>query len=364
VTLVDPVSDQHRAALARADRDQASLAGADRDQAAPARPDHHEAALARAADILTGASSAVLLAHVNPDADALGSALALGLGLAGSGMDVAVSFAEPDAVPQSLSSLPGQHLVVDPDQLPCNPDLVVTLDVGSAGRLGALEGLLEGASRVLVVDHHATNTRFGDDHFVDPSAEATGVLVARLLDALGIEINPDIATNLYAGLATDTVSFRHATAGTHELAARLVDAGARPAELLAPITDLHPFGWLEMLAAVLGRAVLIPGVAAGADFVHTCVTLSDGAGLRQEEVDSVIDIVRTTAPRGVTAVAKQTDSERWQVSLRSSGTTDVSEVARALGGGGHSWAGGFTHHGDYPSAISRILDVLAADPER
>jgi phosphoesterase RecJ-like protein len=327
-------------------------------------PRPHDAALTRAADLLTGASSAVLLAHVNPDADALGSALALGLGLAGTGVDVAVSFAEPASVPDSLAGLPGQHLVVDPADLPAHPELLVTLDVGSAERLGTLEGLLDGASRVLVIDHHPTNTRFGDDHLIDPGAEATGVLVAHLLDALGIELDRDIATNLYAALATDTVLFRHATAATHEMAARLVEAGARPAELLGPITDLHPFGWLEMLAAVLGRAVLVPGVIGGADLVHTCVTLSDHAGLRTEEIDSVIDIVRTTAPGGVTAVAKQLGPARWQVSLRSGGDTDVAQVAHTLGGGGHTWAAGFTYDGDYPSAITRLLDVLAADSAR
>lgn len=210
-----------------------------------------------------------------------------------------------------------------------------------------------------MVDHHASNTLFGDDHLVDPTAEATGVLVARLLDALGIRLNPDIATNLYAGLATDTVSFRHATAATHQLAARLVAAGARPAELMAPITDIHPFGWLEMLAAVLGRAVRVPGVAGGADLVHTCVTISDGDGLRPEEVDSVIDIVRTTAPGGVAAVAKQVEADRWQVSLRSSGSTDVSALAIVLGGGGHTWAAGFSHDGDYPTAIARLISGLA-----
>lgn len=95
--------------------------------------DRHDRALARAADLLTGTTSVVLLAHVNPDADALGSALALGLGLAQSGMDVAVAFAEPSAVPESLSALPGQHLVVEPKDLPEHPELVVTLDVGSPG---------------------------------------------------------------------------------------------------------------------------------------------------------------------------------------------------------------------------------------
>jgi phosphoesterase RecJ-like protein len=140
-----------------------------------------------------------------------------------------------------------------------------------------------------------------------------------------------------------------------------VSAGARPAELLAPITDLHPFGWLEMLAAVLGRAVLVPGVAAGgADLVHTSVTLADCAGLRTEEVDSVIDIVRTTAPGGVTAVAKQLGPERWQISLRSSGPTDVSAIADSLGGGGHTWAAGYSHDGDYATAMADLLAELMA----
>lgn len=318
-----------------------------------------EADLAVASSLLAGARSAVLLAHINPDADALGSALALGLGLSRQGAAVAVSFAEPDRVPQSLMGLPGQHLIVPPGDLPERPDLVVTLDVGSAGRLGSLEPLLAEAGTVLVVDHHRTNTRFGDHHLVDPDAEATGVLVARLLDALGVDIDADIAAGLYAGLATDTVSFRHVTASTHRLAARLVAAGARPTELLGPITDVHPFGWLAMLAGVLGRAVHVPAVVAGEPLVHTSVSLLDAEGMRPEELDSVIDIVRTTAGAGVTAVAKQLDSDRWQISLRSGGAADVAAAAVALGGGGHSWAAGFTHHGDYPSAIRRLVMELA-----
>jgi len=323
----------------------------------PDNPDRPTRELAEAAGLLAAAPSAVLLAHVNPDADALGSALALGLALQRRGTEVAVAFAEPDAVPQSLAALPGQHLIRPVAALPARPGLVVTLDVGAAGRLGALQALLPVADMVLVVDHHRTNTRFGTHHLIDPAAEATGVLVARLLEVLGEPIDADIAANLYAGLATDTVSFRHATGDTHRLAARLVDAGVRPGELLGPITDAHPFGWLAMLAAVLGRAVRMPQVA-GVGMVHTCVRLADAAGLRAEEVDSVIDIVRTTAGRGVTAVAKQTGPEGWQVSLRSGGSTDVAAVATALGGGGHSWAAGFSHRGDYASAIDRLRQTL------
>ncbi len=312
-----------------------------------------------AARILAAAPSAVLLAHVNPDADALGSALALGLALSRRGSRIAVSFAEPQEVPESLAGLPGAHLITRPERLPDRPGLVVTLDVAAAERLGALAALLFAADQVLVVDHHGTNTRFGDHHLVDPLAEATCVLVARLLDDMRVTIDPEIAACLYAGLATDTLSFRNATAATHQLAARLVHAGARPAELLRPITDEHPFGYLPMLAAVLGRAERITGAAGDEALVHASVTLRDAAGLRSEEVDSVIDIIRTTAGAGVTAVAKQVDAASWQVSLRSGGALDVAAVARTLGGGGHWWAAGFHHRGDYRSAIRRLRDALA-----
>ncbi len=313
--------------------------------------------LANATQLLADASSVLLLAHVNPDADALGSALALGLGLTRLGTRAEVCFAEPDSVPQSLSGLPGQHLVVMPSALADPVDLVVTLDVGTVERLGALAGRLHTAN-TLVLDHHASNTRFGVHHLVDPAAEATVVLVAKLLDRLAVPLDADIAANLYAGLATDTVAFRHATADTHRLAARLIDAGVQPDELMRPITDAHPFGWLPMLSAVLQRTKREASVALGADLVHTCVTMQDAAGLRSEEVDSVIDIVRTTAGRGVTAVAKQTAPQAWQVSLRSGGAVDVSRVAAALGGGGHIWAAGFTHRGDYPGAVRALTAEL------
>ncbi len=313
--------------------------------------------------LLEGAYSVVLLAHINPDADALGSALALGLALRRRGAAAVVSFAEPDGVPGSLATLPGQQLIAAPGDLPPRPDLVVTLDVGAADRLGSLRGLLDTAGAVLVIDHHRTNTRFGTHHLIDPEAEATGVLVARLLDVMGASIDADIAADLYAGLATDTVSFRHVTAGTHRLAARLVDVGIRPGELMVPITDTHPFGWLDMLSTVLGRAVRVSGAADGHDLVHTEVRLADADGLRAEEVDSVIDIVRTTAGAGVTVVGKQSGPDRWQVSLRSGGAVDVAAVAARLGGGGHRLAAGFTHLGNYPSAIDRVRDAIAAPPD-
>ena len=311
-----------------------------------------------ASDLLAKARDVVLVAHIQPDADALGSALALGLGLARRGKTVAVSFAEPHDIPESLSGLPGGHLVVPPEKLPANPELLVSLDVGSAERLGSLARLLSTAGQTLVIDHHASNTRFGQHHYVDASAEATVVLVARILDQLGIVIDREIGENLYAGLATDTAHFRNADSSAHLLAARLIDVGVRPPDVMAPITESHPFGWLSMLSDVLGRAVLDPQAAGGCGLVYTVIDDEVRNGLRQEELDSVIDIMRTAQEADVAAVLKQTEGDSWQVSLRSRGPIDVAAAAAALGGGGHVRAAGFTHHGDPLLAVDALRAEL------
>lgn len=311
-----------------------------------------------ATDLLARARDIVLVAHIQPDADALGSALALGLGLARRGKSVAVSFAEPHDIPESLSGLPGAHLVVRPADLPASPELLVSLDVGSTERLGSLAQLLDTARETLVIDHHASNTRFGRHHYIDASAEATVVLVARILDRLGIVVDRDIGENLYAGLATDTSHFRNADSSAHLLAARLIDVGVRPPEVMAPITESHPFGWLSMLSDVLGGAVLDRQAAGGRGLVYTVIDDQTRNGMRQEELDSVIDILRTAQEADVAAVLKQTSAHSWQVSLRSKGPINVAAAAAELGGGGHVRAAGFTHDGDPLLAVDALRAVL------
>ena len=314
--------------------------------------------LADACALIDAAASVVLLAHIGPDADALGSALALGLGLESVGRAVTVAFSEPAVVPESLRGLPGQHLVVGVDRVPSEPDLVITLDVNSRERLGVLGSLLDTAASSLVIDHHASNTRFGRHHLVDVHAESTTVLVAAILDHLAITVDRDIAANIYAGLATDTVGFRFASAHAHQLAARLLDAGVDPDELMRPITDLHPFAWLGMLSRVLGDAVLDPAAANGRGLVSAVITTERAEGLRQEELDSVIDILRTASQAEVAVVLKQTGPSYWQVSLRSRPAVDVARVATQLGGGGHVRAAGFGFDGSAAEAIAALTAVL------
>jgi bifunctional oligoribonuclease and PAP phosphatase NrnA len=325
-----------------------------------ARNGTHEHELSAAVELITGASDVTLVAHVQPDADALGSALALGLALRQRGVTVRVTFGEPAQTPESLRWLDVAGLIVPPEQVPAQPELLVALDTASRKRLGCLADRVDTARAVLVVDHHSTNHRFGTHNVVDACAEATAVLVLRLLDALGAPLDEPIARCLYAGLVTDTSCFRRANPTTHAVAARLLSAGVDPEATTRELLDTHPFGWLAMLGAVLSRARFEPASAQGLGLVHTSVRLADAAGLRSEEVDSVVDLVRTTSEAEVAAVLKETDPDRWSVSVRAKQRLDVSFAAVELGGGGHRRAAGFVADG----TAEEVLDALRAALDR
>jgi bifunctional oligoribonuclease and PAP phosphatase NrnA len=318
--------------------------------------------LRAAAGVLATATDVTLLAHVNPDADALGSALALGLALRRRGTRVRVSFGSPAEVPASLRPLDTEGLLVPADALPPVPGLLVALDTGSKARLGRLAPMVDAtmaAGRpVLVVDHHAGNDGFGTHHVIDDRVEATAVLVLALLDELAVPLSADVARCLYAGLMTDTSSFRRATPATHATAARLIEAGVEPSALARELVDTHPFAWLRMLATVLGRARLDADGAGGLGLVHTTVYLSDMDGVGLEEVESVVDIVRTTAEAEVAVVLKETGPNLWSGSLRAVSRVDVRAAAAQLGGGGHRLAAGFTTEGTATEIMTRLRAAL------
>ncbi|MDT8914803.1 DHH family phosphoesterase [Amycolatopsis sp. PS_44_ISF1] len=317
-----------------------------------------------AARLLAAATDVTLLGHVNPDADALGSALALGRVLQQRGADVRVSFGEPDEAPETLRWLDDGGLLTRADALPETDRLLVALDTPTPARLGRLgarvDAVRAAGGDVLVVDHHATNARYGTHHVVDERAEATAVLVTRILEAMGAPIDEPVARCLYAGIVTDTSGFRRASPETHRIAARLLEAGVDPAEVARRIVDDHPFAWLPMLAEVLAEARLEPEAAQGFGFVHAVVRSAAAETVRGEEVESVIDVVRATREAGVAAVLKQTGPALWNVSLRSAGGVDVSAVASEFGGGGHRRAAGCT----VPGTSEEVLAGLRAALER
>ncbi|MBW0114596.1 DHH family phosphoesterase [Pseudonocardia abyssalis] len=311
-----------------------------------------------AAALLTDARDITLLAHVQPDADSLGSALALGIALHRRGADVRVSFATPDAVPETLRPLDVLGLVVPPSKLPARPALLVACDAAEPSRLGHLRGLLDTADTTVMIDHHASNPGFGDVRILDASVEATVVLVHRLLGAMGVAPDADVARCLYAGLVTDTRGFRTAGAAAHRMAAELIEAGVDVESLVRPIMDTHPYPWLAVLGSALDRCVLDRSAAGGLGLAYTTVRAADVARFRVEEVDGVVDVVRTVAEAEVAAVLKQVGERRWSVSLRSNGSVDVATAAGRIGGGGHRAAAGVTLDGTEEDVLHALRGAL------
>jgi phosphoesterase RecJ-like protein len=329
--------------------------------AAPVEPDWDSTVAA-----LTSGVPVLLLAHVSPDADALGSALAVGIALERLGVDVAVSFGdEPFAVPRVLRSLPGQHLLVAPDEVGERP-VVVSFDVSSINRLGVLQAAAESAARFVAVDHHASYTGFGQVHLVDVTAPATAVLALDLVDRLGVPLDAELAAAVYAGLVTDTGSFKYAgtTPATHEVAARLLATGLRHDLISRRIYDDEPFGAVRLLGTALDRAVLEESSVGGLGLVWTSVTVADRAafGLPLDAAERVIDTLRIATEAEVACVLKEDDAGDWRVSMRSKGRVDVSSVALALGGGGHRFAAGFTGHGTVDEVLGAVRAALASAP--
>ncbi len=324
----------------------------------------------RAVKALDGADQICLACHIRPDADALGSMLAVAHALRSRGGParprIVASFGDqPFVIPRNLRFLPGTDLLSPPGEYPAEPEVMVTFDAASADRLGLLQASAARARELIVVDHHVSNTGFGTLNLVDPQAAATAVLAAGLIGRLGIEISRDIAFGLYAGLVTDTGSFKYSTTTpeVHELAARLLRTGIEPGAIAQKLWDSAPFGFLGLLSAVLGRALLEPGLA-GHGLVWTTVTLADRAqhALPLDAAESVIDVLRRTDEADVAIVLKEDDAGHWQVSARSKGHVDVGRACVALGGGGHPRAAGFTATGSVSDTMAALRAQLAAGP--
>jgi phosphoesterase RecJ-like protein len=310
---------------------------------------------------ITDAGSLLLLAHVSPDGDALGSALGVALAIDAMPGErrVQVSFGDdPFVVPANLTGLPGQHLLSPASEVAAQadgPDVVLTFDSSSLDRLGLLQPVAAAAPLLVAVDHHASYDGFGQAALVDTKAPATAVVARELVARLGVELDQGIAACLYTGLITDTGSFRYAgtTASTHALAGELLDTGIAFDEIAREVFDTVPFGYLRMLGEALTRCRLEVDAAGGRGLVWTVVLAADRESdqLPFDLVEPVIDVVRKASAAEVAMVVKEDDLGDLRISLRSKGAVDVSRVAVALGGGGHRYAAGFT-------AASRDLDEV------
>ena len=325
--------------------------------------DSVDEALDKAAAIIGAASSVLLACHVEPDGDALGSMLALHhLCHAQAKLSVA-TWPEPFVFAPHYAFLPGLDSCTKPEDAPSEPEVMVTFDCGSLGRLGDLApaaAIAAARGELIVIDHHRSNDGYGTLNVIDPSAAASAVLVRRLAARLRWPLTRDAALCLYVGVVTDTGRFQYdnTTPEVFSLAAELSSFDLPIASITRQLFEEHRFAYLQLVAACLARAELDRDLR----LVATWVTEADLAqfGVTLQETEGLIDLIRRAAEAEVSCVLKETPAG-VRVSLRAVSSVDVGAIAAGFGGGGHRFAAGFTAPGSIPEVLSSLRAALAEE---
>ena len=318
---------------------------------------------ARMLDEIRSAQRFVLATHEHPDGDALGSLAGMQLVLDALGKD-AVSFMAPDEfpLPYEYRFLELPHMVTEPPT-DLHDRTIIFLDCGNIDRNPA-DAFKSDRAHILNVDHHHDNTHFGTVNHVVPEASCTAEIVWDLAKGLGVELTQPIAEALYVGLVTDTGRFMYDATGpiAHRMAAELIEAGVDVQAVYRRLYEGVPYGKLELLARGLANVERYDGGL----LTVTHLTMQDYERANAEESwsEGVVDHLRAlegTAVAGLVRDKLADGGERRKVSLRASDDrVDVSAIARAMGGGGHRRAAGFTTDMALPELVAFLREQVRA----
>jgi phosphoesterase RecJ-like protein len=319
--------------------------------------------LDQVADEIRQADKLLLTTHENPDGDALGSLLATHQILRLLGKDSVMFMAAKEfPLPYEYRHLPF-HDVVNAPPADVDERVVVFLDCGNIDRM-PVDFLQRDGVHILNIDHHHDNTRFGTVNLVDPQASCTAEIVFRLAKELGVEITPPIADALYVALVTDTGRFMYenTTPEAHRMAAELIDAGVVVHDVYRRLYENLPFGRIQLLARALERVERYDGGAL--TVTHLTRRDFEETGTLETDSEGIVDHMRAVEGTAVAALVRELlngDNGRHKVSLRATDSrVDVSRIARALGGGGHRQAAGFTTALPVADLLERLRSEVGA----
>jgi len=310
---------------------------------------------------IASAKSVLIGTHLNPDGDALGSALAVSLYLDGLGIvNELICHHSP---PRNLQFLPGIERV---KQVPSasEHDLGIVVDLDAFDRLGTTERYFHNCKKTIVIDHHLPHQAPGDLRIVDSEAPATAIIVTRLFLAFQADFTPDIATCLFTGVVTDTGSFRFRNTNPEALAlaSLLLDQGANLEQVSEEIFQSRPESSARLLGLMLDQMHLEDkgriawAILRQSDFIRL--------NARDEETEGFVNELLSVDTVLVAVLGRETGPGITRVSLRSRAKIDVAEIARPFGGGGHMNAAGLTFEGDPKESMQKLIrsiqDCLAS----
>lgn len=305
----------------------------------------------------------LLTTHENPDGDALGSLLAMHQILQALGKDSVMFLAAKEfPLPVEYRFMALEEVFHEPP-VDIADRVVIFLDCGNIDRM-PVDFLRNEGEKVLNIDHHHDNTRFGTVNLVDEEASCTAEIVFDLAALLGVEMTPELANALYVGLVTDTGKFMYenADARSHRMAAALVEAGVNVNDVYRRLYERVPIEKLRLVARALEKIEQFDDGSIAMTYISKQDYEITGAG--EVLTEGIIDHLRTIDGTVVCAVVRD-HQERGRaerkVSLRSTdGRVDVSAIAREQGGGGHQRAAGFGTDMSYDQVVEFVRAQVGA----
>ena len=312
--------------------------------------------------IIKNSKNIILIGHLAPDPDTIGSVLALkqlckqieGVRI----VDTVISGEIPDA----YRFLPDVNSIVKPDDtsLLIHYDLAIAVDVAAKDRLGYSEKLFDNASSTAVIDHHGTNPLFAGYNLVDKEASATGELIYDLMNYFNLKLTPDIAINIYTAILTDTGGFKFSNTSQKSLqvCAEMVSVGVSPAFVYQQCYENRPIQMIKLHA----HCALNVNISEDKKYAWCVITreLLRSMGAEDQHTDGVVEFIRQIDSIEIAVLFKETMDGNIKVSLRSK-EKDICTIAREFNGGGHIRAAGCTLKGvDFEKAKKIVLPRIEA----
>lgn len=312
-------------------------------------------------DLLLERSRFLISSHLRPDGDAIGSQLALAAILEALGKETVIQNQSP--VPENFAFLPGAGRIAPFGELPFFPDAALILDSPRPGRVGEIEKHLSAAGKLVNIDHHISNSGYGDVSWVEPEASSVGEMIYHLLRPLGVELTREIALPIYVAILTDMGKFQYMVtpesgARIFRLAGRLVETGLVPYEIYKKVYNLYSADPLKFL----GEALTTLEYAARGQiaFIRVSREMLDRHGDGFDVTENLIAYPRDIISTRVALLFTELAGGGVKVSFRSKEPEriDVNRIASRFGGGGHPAAAGAELAGDLDRAVTRVVTAV------
>lgn len=316
------------------------------------------AVIERIGAVIRENQSFVLMSHVRPDGDAIGSQLALGFALMAMGKEV--HLINEDGLPDNLAFLKGSDRIETPPAEPLDVDVAIALDTATKPRLG--DNALHAASKAklwLNIDHHISNPQYGEINLIDATSPATGQILYDLITRLDLPLTEESRDAIYVAVSTDTGSFQYpaTTAKTYEMAADLIRRGLDVGTINSKTYDDSPYRRLELMRALLNTLERSDDgrVANWTLLDQTRLDLE----LRPEDSEGLIDTIRAIRGVRLAVFFEELPDGKIRVSMRSKDhQLDVCKIAMEFGGGGHALAAGIRMKGPLSDAKALVLGAI------